>query len=137
MRVVLDLLQQAFPLELCHQIPPSLEAILPGVRASLLVERSIIVHDVDSGQTMPLADVKVGRIVTGSHLHCPRPKLWIDRLLGNDGDVPLQDWQSGLLANQRFVPLILRVNGNRCIAEDCLGLVVATVIEASASPSIG
>ncbi len=57
-------------------------------------------HDVDLGQAVPLADLEVDRIVGRGHLDGAGAELLVDRLVGDDRDLAVDDRQQHLAADQ-------------------------------------
>ena len=76
-------------------------------------------HDIDHAQTCPLADIKVVEIMRGRHLDSAgtSSRIWI--LIRNDRNTAADQRQNDILADERLVALIVRMNGNTGIAKHC------------------
>jgi len=86
MRVVLDLLQQPFFLQVFHHFFSAFVAVKAFVRSCILVHRSIVVQNIDQGQIVPLADLEVHRIMAGSDLNGTGAEGRIDGLVLHNRD---------------------------------------------------
>ena len=120
--VGLDAVDEAELLHVLHDALAGLEAVEPRVLAGQLGHLAVEADHAADGQVVPLADLEVGRVVTGGDLDDPGPELRIDRLVGDDleGDVPLHRGHLERLAHVLLVALVLGVHRHRGVAE--LGL---------------
>ena len=89
--------------------------------AGVLVQRAVRVHDVDRGQAVPLAYLKVVVVVARGDLQRAGAELGGDGLVGDDGDDAPQDGEDGTAAHEVRVPLVVGVDGHRGVAEQGLG----------------
>ena len=78
------------------------------LRAGVVVERAIVVEDVDELELVPHADFVVVRVVCGSDLHGTRTKGHVDGdVICHDGDAPVKE---GVL--REFAVQMLRERGS-------------------------
>ncbi len=73
---------------------------------------------VSSSQPVPSADLEVDRVVPGRHLERAGAELRVDVLVCNHGNVPLDEGDDHLLADERPVPLVVGMNRDRDVGED-------------------
>ena len=83
-----DRQQVAFLLQVSHNRLARLETVQALILAAIFIDGSIVIHDVDPFQVMPIADLKVVRVVGRSDFHRTSPKLHVNVMIGNDGDFP-------------------------------------------------
>ena len=119
--VVLDGGQAALLFEVGDDVLARHIAVEAGVGAAVLVDVAAVVHHVDRGQMMPLAEREVVGIVRRRHLHRAGAELAAHPLVENDGDLAVHQRQAQLFAVQMQVALVLGMNGNGHVAEHGLG----------------
>ncbi len=95
-----------------------IETIQPRIGTGFLVERGVLVHDVDHGQVMPFADLIVVGVVTRRDLERPGAEGRVHILIGDHGDFPVEHGDARGLAHQLLVSFVVRVDGHRGIAQD-------------------
>ncbi len=96
------------------------EAVHPLVAARVLSHRRVE-GDADDGlQVVALADLKVHDVVAGGYLESAGAEGGVDRFVGDDGDVALDDGQEHLPADHRLVALVGGVHGDGDVGEDRL-----------------
>ncbi len=81
----------------------------------------VLAQDVDHGQAVALAHLEVVEVVRRGDLHRARALLGIRILVGDDRNAAADDGQDHVLADEMLVALIVRVNGDRGVAEHGLG----------------
>ena len=69
--------------------------------------------------------------MSGRDLHRAGAKLGFHKLISDDWNFTIDDWQNQNLADHRSVTLIVGIHGDRGVADIVSGRVVATVIEPS------
>ncbi len=79
------------------------------------------VEHIDEPQLMPLADLEIVEVMRGRDLHRARALLGVRIFVGDDGDQAADQRQAHILADQLRVALILRMHGDRRVAEHGLG----------------
>jgi len=99
---------------------PAHETIETGIWPGVLVERRILVEDVDHRQVVALADLVVIRVVAGRDLERAGAKGAVHILVRDHRDGAVEDGDEHLLADQVAIALIFRVDGYRRIAQDGL-----------------
>ncbi len=70
---------------------------------------------------MPPPDLEVDQIVRRSHLHRAGAERRVDELVGDDRDAPVGQRQRHGLTDQVRVPVVVRMHGDRRVAEHRLG----------------
>ena len=116
-RIILDLHQEAERVQILHDALSRLIAVQTGILSAVLIDRRVVVHDIDLGQTVALADLKVIGVMCRRDLDDTRPELHIDILVRDNGQFPVHERQHQLFAYQIPVSLILRVHRHSGIAE--------------------
>ena len=116
--VLFNFNQQAQGLQVGHDLFAGLEAIHAPVGLwCFLVDGGIQIQNADHGQAMSLAHRMVVDIVSRRDFDHPRAKRLVDILIGNDGHQTPRQGQANLLANQRLIAFILRVNHHGGVAQ--------------------
>ena len=115
--VILDASQGAPRFQVLDDLFASGKAVEARVDAAVFVDVAAVVHDVDRGQMVPLADGEVVGIVRGSHLHRTSAEFAANPRVDDDGDLAIHQRQAQLFAVQMQVALVLGMNGNGGIAE--------------------
>ncbi len=118
----LDLVDQIERFEIGQDDIARLEAIQPaiGLRHAV-VQRRILVEDVDHLEIVPPADLEVVEVVAGRDLDRAGALFGIGMLVGDDRDQPVGQWQTHMLADQILVARILGMHGHGGIAQHGLG----------------
>ncbi len=107
--------------EVLEDAGPGREPIQSGVGTRDGVERSVVLHHVDGRQAVPVADLEVGGIVGGSHLHGTRPEGAVHGLVGHDGHVAVHERDPHAPAHERGVARVLGMHRHARVAQDRLG----------------
>jgi hypothetical protein len=101
---------------------PRLEGREPLERPGVLVHRAVGPEQVDHLQAVPLAHLEVVEVVGRRHLHRAGPELRVDQdRVGDDRDRAPGDRVPHRLAVEVPVPLVVRVDRHRGVAEHGLG----------------
>ena len=107
-----------------HLFPKALariEAIEPGEGPRRVVERCVVVEDVDHLQPVAQADFVVVGVVARRHLERARAELHVDIGVGNHGDAPAEDGHNRGAPHQLRVARVVRVDGHGGVAQNCFG----------------
>ena len=109
---------EAGGVEIPEDLLPRLEAVEArvggaGGRRHLSVEAD---HG-DRLERVPLPRLEVVRVVSGRHLHDARPELRVHEGVGDHGDLAARERQRRALSGEARVPRIVRVHGERRVAE--------------------
>jgi hypothetical protein len=115
--VVLDGGQQPLLFEIGDDALARHVAVEARVGAAFGVDVRGLVHHVDGGQMMALAEGEVVGIVRGRHLHRAGAELAADPLVEDDGNLAAHQRQAQLFAVQMQVALVLGMNGHGRVAE--------------------
>ncbi len=116
--VGLDLLKQAERLEVRNHELTCREAIEAAILLRhFVVERRVLVEDVDERQVVPLADVVVVEVVPRSDLHAAGAERRIGVVVTDDRNQALGQRQPDLLADQVLVTLVRRIHCDCGVAE--------------------
>ena len=120
--VRLDALDEARRLELGEHAPARLEALeSPEALGHRVRERRARSEDVDERQVMSLADLVVVEVVGGCDLEASGAEGRIDVGVGDDRDQAPGERQPHLLTREVPVARIVRVHGDRGVAQHGLG----------------
>ena len=120
-RVVFRLDELAGRLQVGHDPLAGDEAVEPGVRAALVVQRPVEVHERDGLEPVPLADGVVVLVVARRHLEGALAEVHLDVLVGDDGDDPADRRHAHRLAHERREPWVVGVDGDGGVGRDRLG----------------
>jgi len=121
-----DHLVGAFPLEVAtgrevrQDARPGLEAIEAGVGGAPVIDRPVVCHHVDRGKAVTAPRLEVRRVVGRCHLHGARPERTIDRLVGHDRDIPIDERDADAPPDQRGIAIVGGMDGDAGVAEDRL-----------------
>ena len=75
------------------------------------------VHHDEFLQGVAFADLKIVRVMRRRYLDSTRSKRGLDEVIGDDRDTPMCERELNGLADQFFVPIILRIDGHCCVAQ--------------------
>ena len=98
-----------------------LQPIHAGEFSGAFVHRSIVIHNIDCGETLPLRHQKIIRIVRRGYFDRSGSEVLIHHVIGDDFQLSANDWKNSLLSDKVHVALILRVNSDSNIAKHSLG----------------
>lgn len=84
--VILLLNIQPELLELLNNLHPCMEPLHSLKRASIRIDRAVVIEDVQELEVMPLANLVVVRVVRGRDLDRTRAEFHVRERVGNDGD---------------------------------------------------
>ena len=90
------------------------------ILAAKLVDRSIIIHNIDLFEIMTLSNLEIVRIVCRCDLYTAGSKIFIYILISNHRNLTVREWQLQHLTNDILVSLVLWIYCNGCITEQCL-----------------
>mmetsp|Transcript_27037 Transcript_27037/g.62479 ORF Transcript_27037/g.62479 Transcript_27037/m.62479 type:complete len:395 (-) Transcript_27037:851-2035(-) len=85
------------------------------------IDASILGHDVEGVQAVPLGDLKVVEVVSWCDFKGSSPKLHVHIGISNHRYSPRLHRNDHFRADQVLVPVILWMHTNCCITQDCLG----------------
>ena len=119
--IVLDADQETHFIEFLHDLLPALIPVHTGKFGAVLIDRGIVVHDIDLRKIMALSDLKVIGVVSGSDLDHAGPELAVDIGVRHDGDLPVHEGKPDLFADKVRVALILGMDSHSGIAKHGLG----------------
>ena len=116
--VVLDLFEETLRVEVRHHLLARFLARQPGVGlARLVVQRAVLVEDVDDGQVVAFAAFVVGEVVARRHLHGAGPELHLHAVVRDDRDQAVHERQAHVLSDHVLVALVVGMHGHRGVAE--------------------
>ena len=115
--VVLDARQEALLFEVGDDFLARDVAIEAGVGAAVLVDVGAVVHHVDRGQMVALADGEVVGIVRGRDFDGAGAEFAADPGIDHDGNLAIHQRQAQLFAVEMQVALVLGMNGDGRVAE--------------------
>ena len=84
-----------------------------------VVQRAVLVQDVDERKIVTLADLKVVEVVARRDLHRARALLGIGMFVGNNRNQTVRQRQPHLFADEIPVALVIGMHGNRSVAQHC------------------
>ena len=120
--VIFGLFQKARRVEVLFDLPAHVEAVLTHVHAHLVVDRAVVVEDVDGLQPVFLAQHVVVHVVGRSHLQGARSELDVDVFVADHRDRPShQRHDDAGVGGQGLVTLVIGVDAQRRIAQNGLG----------------
>ena len=93
------------------------ESVHPVEHSAGVCDTTLLVHDREHGQTVPLADLKVVGVVRRGHLHRTSAELRVNVGVGDDRDLTTRQWEFDLGPDQEGVALVARMNRDSSIAE--------------------
>ena len=99
---------------------PGLEAVQALERA-VRGDHAVLVEDGQAGQVVPAPDLKVVRVMGGSHLDRAGAEGGVNVVVGDDRDAPAGQRELDRLPDQGGVPLVVGVDRDRGVAEHGLG----------------
>lgn len=109
--------QVAAGLQRLDQVFAALEAVLALILASVFVHRAVVVHTVNAGQVVAVADLKVVRVMRRRDLHRPGAKLGIGMFVGDDGNLSADAWHDDLFPDHRGIAFVVGIHGHGGIAK--------------------
>ena len=86
----------------------------------LLIDRSIIIHDVKFWQIVTFSNFKVVRVMCRCDLNSTCSELFVYVVICNNRNLTVCQWQLTHLSNDIFISLIIRVNCNCSISQKSL-----------------
>ena len=93
---------------------------MPSYGPGVLVHRAVEVHHVDGVEAVALADLEVVVVVAGRHLQGARAELRVHGVVGDHRQEAAQNRKHGRAADQVGVPVVVRVHGDRRVAQQRL-----------------
>ena len=116
--VIEHTIEQALGVEVGDHALPGGEAIeaTVGLRR-LIVDGGVFGEDVDQRQLVAGANFMVIEIVGRGDLHAAGAELHVDISVGDDGNLPADQRQAHALAHQLAVAFVVRMHGNRAVAQ--------------------
>mmetsp|Transcript_7294 Transcript_7294/g.12273 ORF Transcript_7294/g.12273 Transcript_7294/m.12273 type:complete len:273 (+) Transcript_7294:1807-2625(+) len=113
------------PYPAVHQVLPQLLPTLlssqAGVlRATVVVDGGVLVHDADHGQVVALAQLVVVGVVGGGDFQGTGPEFPVHILIRNHWDEAISGGHLHLLADQVFVPLVLGMHAHSRVSQNRL-----------------
>ena len=119
--VVLDAGQEPLLFEVGDDFLARSEAVEARVGAAFGVDVGAVVHHVDGGQMMALAEGEVVGVVRGRDFDRAGAELAADPLVEEDGNFAVHQRQAQLLAVEMQVALVFGMNGDGHVAEHGFG----------------
>ena len=120
--VSLGLLQQVSRSQILLDLLTNHKAVHTYVHTHLVVQRTVVVEDVDGLQTILLAEHIVVHVVCGSNLQCTRTELDIDiRIADNGNRATNQRHNHTCIGGQPRVTLVIGINTQSSITQNGLG----------------
>ena len=120
MHVRNNLYKVSLLIQICYDCLSGLVTIHSCVFSTLLIDRSIIIHDVDLRKIMTLSYFEIIRVMCRCDLNSTCSEFFIYIIIRNDWDLTIYKRKDCHLSYDIFVSLIIRVNGDRCISKQCL-----------------
>ena len=118
--VILNLDKQSHLIKLFYDCLSGLVTIHTCEFSTVLIDGSIVIHNVDDWKIVSLSYLKVIRIMCRSNLYNTGTKLHINIRILYDRNLTIHQWKHQLLTFQVRISLIIRMNGYRCITKHCL-----------------
>ena len=97
----------------------TVEAPIGGGRR--VIDRRVIVEDIDHGQAVAAPHLVVIEVVGGCYLHHAGAELAVDIVIGDDGNLPARQWQCHHPSDQVAVAFVCGMNGDSGVAQHGLG----------------
>ena len=119
--VVLDAGQEALLFEVGDDALAGDVAVEAGVDAAFSVDVAGLVHHVDGGQIVALAECEVVGVVGGRDLDRAGAEVAADPFVEDDGDFAADERQAELFAVEMQVALVFRMDGDGGVAEHGFG----------------
>ncbi len=119
--IVLDLLYQAGLLEVLDDLLAASEAVHAGILAAMLIQRSVVVENVDALEVVLHAQVVVVDVVGGGDLQGAGAELAVHILVHDDGHHAAHAGHDDALALEPRVALVLGMDAYGGVAHDGLG----------------
>ena len=121
-RVGLDLLEQAGLVEILLDLAADVETVHADIHADLVVDRAVVVEDVDGLQAVFLAQHVVVHVVGRGDLQGSRTELDVDVRVADDGDRAADERHDDAgVGGQILIARVVGVDAEGRIAEDGLG----------------
>ena len=115
-----DLYEQPHLLEVCNKRFSALIPIHSGIFSCFLIHGRIIIDDNDLLQVMALSNFKIIRVMCRCDLHTSGTELLIYVCVCNDRNLASGRRQYEHLSDNILITLILRIDRNCSISEQCL-----------------
>ena len=119
--VGLDPDQVAALLEIPDDVLPRLVAVLPLVDAAVFVDHGAAVHDLDDLELVALGHGEVRRVAGRGDLHGAGTEIHRHVVVGDDGDLLVDERQDHHLADDVLVARVVGVHGHGRIPQHRLG----------------
>ena len=119
--VVLDADEQTHLIEFFYDLRSCLVAVHTAELRAVLIDRRVVVHDVDLRQVVTLSDFKVVGVVCRGDLDDARTEFPVNIFICHDRDPAVHEGKPDVTADQVVVALILGMDCHCSIAEHSLG----------------
>ena len=126
--------KQALRLQIGKYAFASFPSIQTAVRTTCRSDLRIFTNDADLRQIMPLAHFKIGRIVCRSNFHNTCSERRIDHIVLNEWNFPIHQRQDHSLAFVFCVSFVVRIHGNRRVAQHRFGSCCRNLNECVVAP---
>ena len=121
MHVLINCAEKTVLLKVYDQFAAAIKSVKSAVLLRDINHMRVISHNVYEFEIMFLAKSEIDGIMCRCHLNRTGSKFPIHQIISNDGNPAIYKRQYDVLANERFVALILRVDCNCRITEHSFG----------------
>jgi len=115
--VLLDPNEVAALLEILHDVLPGLVAVLAPVDAAVFVDDGAAVHDLDDLEVVPPGDGEVRRVAGRRYLHGARAEVHRHVVVGDDGDLLVDERQDHHFPDDVLVARVVGVDGHGRVSQ--------------------
>eukprot|EP01137_Pigoraptor_chileana_P033897 Opistho-2@25586 len=116
-RVVLDIAEEALLLECLEDGNTRVKPLHSLELRAIVVDCAVVVENVDDGEVVAHADLKVIEVVPGGDLHRTSAKRGVHKAVGNDGNGVSRERMADALAVEMRVACVLWVDGDGSVSE--------------------
>ena len=114
----LDLVEQTECFKVRHNRLARHKTIQPAINLGhRIVQRRVLVQDIDQRQVVPPADLEIVEVVAGGDLHRAGALFGVGILVGDDRDQPACQRQAHQFAHQGLVAFVVRMDGHGGVAQ--------------------
>ena len=115
--MVFDTDQKAHLIQFFDDLRPGFISVHAAELRAILVNRGVVVHDIDLRQIVALADFEVVGVMCGCDLDDAGAEFPVDILVRYDRDLPVNKRKPHIAADQVFISVILGMDCHSGIAE--------------------
>src|SRR5690348_1261769 len=119
--VVRDAVEEALRFEVFDDFFARGEAVEAGVRAGGFGHARVGINDFDFGELVALAHGEIVGVVSGRDFDGAGAEFAVHDFVGDDGDFAIYQRQNRFFADERFVAVIFRMDGDGRVAKHGFG----------------